>query len=173
MPKALYPGTFDPFTLGHLDIATRAAAIFDQVLIAVYSSPSKGLLFSAEERVELARQSVEHLANVEVLPFEGLVVEFARKAGAKVIVRGLRTGSDFEYEFEMSFMNKKLAPNVDLVCFMTSLEYHFVSASLLKEVAALQGDIDGLVPPAVASALKEKLAAAGNSPHERGISSTS
>ncbi len=158
MPKALYPGSFDPFSMGHLDVANRAAAIFDQLLIAVYSSPAmKTPMFTTDERVALARQSVADLPNVEVVPFDGLVVEFARKSGADVIVRGLRTSADFEYEYEMAFMNKQLAPDIELVCLMTSLQYQFVSASLLKEVAALNGDIDGLVPTHVAQALRKKL----------------
>ena len=158
MPKALYPGSFDPFSMGHLDVANRAAAIFDDLLIAIYSSPAmKKPMFTTEERVALARQSIEHLTNAEVVPFDGLVVEFARKSGAGVIVRGLRTAADFEYEYEMAFMNKQLAPDIELVCLMTSLQYQFVSASLLKEVAALNGDIEGLVPPHVAEALQRKL----------------
>ena len=158
MPKALYPGSFDPFSMGHLDVANRAAAIFDELLIAVYSSPAmKTPMFDTDERVGLARQSVQHLPNVAVVPFSGLVVEFARNSGASVIVRGLRTAADFEYEYEMAFMNKQLAPDIELVCLMTSLQYQFVSASLLKEVAALNGDIDGLVPKHVADALQRKL----------------
>ena len=158
MPKALYPGSFDPFSMGHLDVANRAAAIFDELLIAVYSSPAmKTPMFDTDERVGLARQSVQHLPNVAVVPFNGLVVEFARNSGASVIVRGLRTAADFEYEYEMAFMNKQLAPDIELVCLMTSLQYQFVSASLLKEVAALNGDIDGLVPKHVADALQRKL----------------
>ena len=160
MPRALYPGSFDPFSMGHLDVANRAAAIFDELLIAVYSSPAmKTPMFDTEERVGLVRKAVEHLPNAGVVPFDGLVVEFARKSGAKVIVRGLRTAADFEYEYEMAFMNKQLAPDIELVCLMTSLQYQFVSASLLKEVAALGGDIDGLVPKHVAEALREKLSA--------------
>ena len=174
MPKAIYPGSFDPFSLGHLDIAARSAAIFDSVLLTVYASPSKGLLFTTKERVELACRAVEHLPNVEVCSFEGLVVDFAREMDAKVIVRGLRTSADFEYEYEMAFMNKTLAPDVELVCLMTSLEYQFVSSSLLKEVAALGGNIEGLVPVHVAAALRQKLGAlARNAPEERGMSSTS
>ena len=158
MPKALYPGSFDPFSMGHLDVANRAAAIFDELLIAVYSSPAKkGPMFSAEERVAMVRQAVEHLPNAEVVLFDGLVVEFARNSGARVIVRGLRTAADFEYEYEMAFMNKQLAPDIELVCLMTSLQYQFVSASLLKEVAALKGNIEGLVPKHVADALRQKL----------------
>ena len=159
MPKALYPGSFDPFSMGHLDVAQRAAAIFDELFIAVYSSPAmKTPMFVTDERVGLARQAVADLPNAAVVPFDGLVVEFARKSGASVIVRGLRTAADFEYEYEMAFMNKQLAPDIELVCLMTSLQYQFVSASLLKEVAALNGDIDGLVPRHVADALRIKLA---------------
>ena len=159
MPKALYPGSFDPFSMGHLDVAQRAAAIFDELLIAVYSSPAmKTPMFDTDERVGLARQAVADLPNAAVVPFDGLVVEFARKSGASVIVRGLRTAADLEYEYEKAFMNKQLAPDIELVCLMTSLQYQFVSASLLKEVAALNGDIDGLVPRHVADALRTKLA---------------
>ena len=158
MPKALYPGSFDPFSMGHLDVARRAAAIFDELLIAVYSSPAmKKPMFDTDERVSLASQAVADLPNASVVPFDGLVVEFARKSGASVIVRGLRTAADFEYEYEMAFMNKQLAPDIELVCLMTSLQYQFVSASLLKEVAALNGDIEGLVPTHVAEALRDKL----------------
>jgi pantetheine-phosphate adenylyltransferase len=153
----MYPGSFDPVTLGHVDIATRASAIFDKVVVAVYAVPSKNLLFSTEERVGLFRKAVEHLPNVEVAEFTGLVVASARQLGAKVIVRGLRSGSDFEYEFEMAYMNKKLAPDVELVCLMASLPYQYVSSSLLKEVIALGGDVSGLVPPRVVEFVKEKL----------------
>jgi pantetheine-phosphate adenylyltransferase len=153
----MYPGSFDPVTLGHVDIATRASAIFDKVIVAVYAVPSKNLLFSTEERVGLFRKAVEHLPNVEVAEFTGLVVASARQLGAKVIVRGLRSGSDFEYEFEMAYMNKKLAPDIELVCLMASLPYQYVSSSLLKEVIALGGDVSGLVPPRVVEFVKEKL----------------
>lgn len=156
MVTAIYPGTFDPVTLGHVDVTTRAAALFDKVIVAVYATPAKSLLFNTDERVELFTRSVQHLSNVEVIEFEGLVVGFARKIGAKVIVRGLRSGSDFEYEFDMAFMNRKLAPEVDMVSFMTSQEYMFVSSSLLKEVAKLGGDITSMVPPHVAAAVYTK-----------------
>ena len=137
MVTAIYPGTFDPVTLGHVDISARASLLFDRVIVAVYSTPSKNLLFTTDERVGLFKESVAHLSNVEVVEFEGLVVRFAHEVGAAVIVRGLRSGSDFEYEFEMAFMNRRLAPNVDMVSFMTSQEYMFISSSLLKEVALL------------------------------------
>ena len=157
MVTSVYPGTFDPITLGHVDIINRASAIFDRVVVGMYATPQKGLLFSTEERMELAQKALKGLPNVDVMPFSGLVVEFAKSVGAAIIVRGLRSGSDFEYEFEMAFMNKRLAPDVDLVCFMTSLEYQFVSSSLLKEVAGLGGNLAGLVPPNVVEAVHHKL----------------
>ena len=156
MVVALYPGSFDPVTVGHLDIASRAAKLFDEVVVAVYETPSKSLLFSTEERVALFKQASTHLTNVRVVRYSGLTVRFAKEIGAKVVVRGLRSGYDFEYEFEMAFMNSKLEPEVDLVCFMTSQDYVFVSASLLKEVARLGGNIGEMVPPNVAEALNSK-----------------
>lgn len=156
MVTALYPGSFDPVTNGHVDVAARASALFDQVIVGVYATPSKNLLFDADERVDLFRRSVDRLPNVEVREFEGLVVRFAQDVGAKVIVRGLRSGSDFEYEFDMAFMNKRLAPDVDMVSFMASQEYMFVSSSLLKEVARLGGDITSMVPAHVANAVHAK-----------------
>ncbi len=156
MTIALYPGSFDPVTLGHVDVAARAAALFDRVVVAVYATPAKNLLFTAAERVELFQAAVSHLPNVEVRQFEGLVVRFAQEIAAAVMVRGLRSGSDFEYEYEMAFMNRKLAPDVDMVAFMTSQDHLFVSSSLLKEVARLGGDISGMVPPRVAQAVYRK-----------------
>lgn len=157
MTVALYPGSFDPVTRGHVDIAERAATLFERVIVAIFDAPPKHLLFSTEERVELMRKALSHLPNVRVESYGGLTVEYARKVKAKVIVRGLRMSSDFEREFEMALMNKKLASDVELVCFMTKLEYEFISASILKEVCKLGGCIDGLVPDHVAAALKEKL----------------
>jgi len=154
---ALYPGSFDPVTKGHVDIAERAAALFEQVIVAIFDAPPKHLLFSTEERVELMKKALSHLPNARVESYSGLTVEFARKVKAKVIVRGLRMSSDFEREFEMALMNKKLAPDLELICFMTKLEYEFISASILKEVCKLGGCIDGLVPDHVAAALREKL----------------
>ena len=153
---AVYPGSFDPVTVGHVDIAKRASALFDKVIVGVYATPSKALLFDADERISLFAKSVEELSNVEVMGFEGLVVRFAKEVGANVIVRGLRSGSDFEYEFDMGFMNRKLAPDVDLVSFMTSQEYMFLSSSLIKEVAMLGGNITGMVPPHVNEAVYAK-----------------
>ena len=156
MVTALYPGSFDPVTVGHVDVATRAADLFEKLVIAVYETPSKALLFDTEERHQLMKNACSHLPNVEVVTFSGLVVRFARDIGAGVIVRGLRSGSDFEHEFDMAFMNRRLEPTVDLVCFMTSQDYMFVSASLLKEVAKLGGDIKDMVPPNVAQAVYSK-----------------
>ena len=157
MVTAIYPGTFDPVTLGHVDIANRAAAIFDRLIVTVYATPSKNLMFSTGERVDLLRDAVGHLSNVEVRDFKGLVVDCAQQLGASVIVRGLRSGSDFEYEFEMSYMNQKLAPEVEIVCLMASLPYQYVSSSLLKEVVGLGGDVTTLVPPHVMEVMKRKM----------------
>jgi pantetheine-phosphate adenylyltransferase len=153
---AIYPGSFDPVTNGHLDIANRAAALFDQLIIGVYDIPQKDLLFSTQERVDLMRKAVANLPNVRVESYFGLTVNFAQRMNAKVIVRGLRMSSDFEREFEMALMNKKLAPHIELVCLMTSLEYQFISSSLLKEACELGGVIDSLVPEDVAIALTKK-----------------
>ena len=156
MVTGVYPGSFDPVTVGHVDVVSRAAALFEKVIVAVYATPSKDLLFDADERVDLFRRSVQGLTNVEVTKFEGLVVRYAREVGAKTIIRGLRSGSDFEYEFDMAFMNRRLERDVDMVFFMTSQEYMFISSSLLKEVARLGGDIANMVPPHVAEAVYAK-----------------
>ena len=153
---ALYPGSFDPVTMGHVDIAERAAALFDGVVVGIYEVPPKQLLFSTKERVDLMKKALKHIPNAKVVSYDGLTVEFARKMKAKVIVRGLRMSSDFEKEFEMALMNKKLASDIEVVCFMTKLEFEFVSSSLLKEAARLGGHIDDLVPNHVMDALKEK-----------------
>ena len=156
MVTALYPGSFDPVTVGHVDIVSRAANLIEKVVVSVYDTPSKNLLFSTDEREKLMKDACMHLPNVEVTRFTGLVVRYAKDVGAGVIVRGLRSGSDFEYEFDMAFMNRRLEPEVDLLCFMTSQDYMFVSASLLKEVAKLGGDITEMVPPNVAQAVYSK-----------------
>ncbi len=156
MVTALYPGTFDPVTMGHLNVAQRAARLFDSLIVAVYDTPSKSLLFNTEERVGLMREAVAEMSNVTVRPFNGLVVNTARNAGAAAIIRGLRSGPDFEYESQMFFMNRRLEPEVDMVSLMSDQEHMFISSSLLKEVAQLGGDISGMVPDHVARALAEK-----------------
>ncbi len=158
MITAVYPGSFDPITNGHIDIVIRAAKLFDRLIIGIYKTPDKHLFFTAEERVDLARRAVASLPNVEVVSFQGLVVDFAKQVKAKVMVRGLRMSADFEREFEMAMMNKKLNPDLELVCFMASQEYQFLSSSLLKEVACLDGNIVSLVPPHVAEAIRKKVA---------------
>ena len=159
MTVAIYPGSFDPITNGHLDIATRAGELFEKVIVGVYDTPSKNLWFTTKERVELVRQSITHLRNVEVQSFTGLTIDFAHQMHARAIVRGLRALTDFEGEFEMAMMNKKLAPDCDVVCLMSNLKYQFLSASLLKEVANLGGEIGDLVPAPVEAALKKRIAA--------------
>jgi pantetheine-phosphate adenylyltransferase len=159
MTVAIYPGSFDPITNGHLDIATRAAQLFEKVIIGVYDTPAKNLMFNTKERVELVRQSITHLPNVEVRSFTGLTIDFAHKMGARAIVRGLRALTDFEGEFEMAMMNKKLSPDCEVVCLMSNLKYQFLSASLLKEVANLGGEISDLVPEPVVKAVNKRLAA--------------
>jgi len=154
---AVYPGSFDPITNGHLDIVTRAARFFDKIIIGVFERSNKHLIFSIEERVDLARRAVANLPNVEVKSFSGLTVDFAKQEKAQVMIRGLRMNADFEKEFEMAMMNRKLSPELDLLCFMASQEYQFLSSSLLKEVARLNGNINDLVPGHVAEALRRKV----------------
>ncbi|MBA7564786.1 MAG: pantetheine-phosphate adenylyltransferase [Dehalococcoidia bacterium] len=156
MRIAIYPGTFDPITNGHLDIATRASKLFDKLVIGVYETPNKPVLFSPEERVELIRKTIADLPNVEVESFGGLTVDFAKRAKAIAMVRGLRMSADFEREFDMAMMTKKLYPKLEFVCLMSRVEYQFLSSSLLKEAASLGGDIHDLVPANVVEALKKK-----------------
>ncbi len=158
MNIVIYPGSFDPITNGHFDIITRAASLFDKIIIGVYDAPNKPLLFSTKERVELVSQAIVNLPNVEVQSYSGLTVDFARKVKAQVMLRGLRMSGDFEREFEMALMNKKIFPELELVCLMSNLKYQFLSSTLLKEVALLGDDshIDDLVPKHVAEALRRK-----------------
>ncbi len=156
MTIAVYPGTFDPVTNGHADIVKRASTLFDKLIIAIYDRPEKHLLFSLEERVEMAQKVATDLPNTSITSFTGLAVDFIHKVKGTVMIRGLRANSDFEREFEMALMNKKLAPDIELVCLMTTSQYQFLSSSLIKEVAKLGGCLDGMVPEHVATALKEK-----------------
>ena len=146
---AMFPGTFDPFTNGHLDLTERAAKMFPRVVVAVSLSPKKGTLFSLDDRVALAKESVAALPNVEVIGFDGLVVDCARKAQAQVMCRGIRAVSDFEFEFQMALMNRRLSPELEVVFLMPSARYTFLNSSLVKEIARLGGDIAGLLPPHV------------------------
>ena len=155
--KAVYPGSFDPVTNGHIDIVHRASRIFDGVIVAVYEAPPKNVLFTAQERVALFRGAVNTLDNVEVTTFNGLTVDVAREAGAGLIIRGLRAGSDFENEFEMFLMNKNLAADVEAVYMMSNLQWQFLSSARVKEIAQLGADVRDLVPPHVAAALATKL----------------
>lgn len=159
--RAIYPGSFDPITQGHMDVALRAAALFDELIVAVYDGKRKpGALFSIDERLDLARTAFGcqpgHAIRVE--PFTGLTVEFARQMGAGAIVRGLRAVSDFEYEFKLAHMNDHLAPEIEVICLMTSSRHSFISSSMIREVASLGGDVDGLVPPHVRDALLARFA---------------
>jgi pantetheine-phosphate adenylyltransferase len=153
---ALYPGSFDPITNGHIDIATRASKLFDKTVIGIFAMPDKNIMFTIEERLAMAKKAIAHLPNVEVKPYSNITVDFAKDIKAQVLVRGLRMISDFEWEFEMAMMNQMLSPGLETVCFMASQEYQFLSARLIKEVASLGGDISKLVPRHVAEALKKK-----------------
>lgn len=157
MTTAVYPGSFDPLTHGHLDILNRAAGIFDRVVIAVIENPSKTPLFSTKERVDMIRESIGEMPRVEVSTFSGLTIDFARKVEARVIVRGLRAVSDFESEFQMALMNRRLEPDVTTVFIPTSLRNLFLSSSLIKELTAFGGDIAEFVPASVVGPLKERL----------------
>ena len=156
---AVYPGTFDPFTNGHLDIANRAALLFDEVVVAVYAKPSKNIIFSTDERLSMIRDAVANIPNVRVEPFEGLIVQYLKDIGAKIIVRGLRAVSDFEYEFQMAHMNRQLWPEAEVVCLITAKSCSFVSATLVREIASLGAELDQMVPPNVADALRKKFQA--------------
>lgn len=156
---AVYPGSFDPLTNGHLDIARRAAALFDTLIIGVYAYPAKSLLFTTEERLSLWQEVIadEGLTNVRVAPFTYLLVNFVRSVGGTAIIKGLRSPTDFEAEFQQGLMNRKLAPDIETICLLTNLEQLFVSSSLLKEVARLGGNVTDMLPAAVVHALQRKL----------------
>ena len=155
---AVYPGTFDPITNGHLDILSRGGRMFDRIIVAILRNPDKDPLFPLDERVEILKSVVSRWSNVEVESFDGLLVDFARKRGAQVIVRGLRALSDFEYEFQMTLMNQRLEPGIQTVFMMPSEAYSYVSSRLVKEVARLGGDVTGLVPAEVVARLKKRFA---------------
>lgn len=154
---ALYPGTFDPVTNGHIDVVRRAAALFDSLIVAVYDGPHKRVIFDIKERVGMIREAVSDAANVHVMPFKGLTVDFAREKGAKAIVRGLRITSDFEYESAMALMNRHLDNDIETVCLFSSIENQYVSSSRVKEIATLGGNISTLVPAHVVAPTNAKL----------------
>ncbi len=156
MTIAIFPGSFDPITLGHQDVALRAAKVFDKVYFGVYANPNKNVMFSLDERVKFAKATFKDVDNIIVTSYDGLTVDFAKEVGASVMVRGLRVSADFEYEFDMSMMTKKLSPDLNMICFMANPEYQFLSSSLLKEIAALGGDIRPWVPDPVWKAIKKK-----------------
>ena len=159
MATAVYPGRFDPVTNGHVDIAQRTATLFERAVIAVYDLPASSSLFSTDERVKMFEDAVLHLKNVEVKRFTGLVVDFARKEQAKVLVRGIRAVTDFEAELDMALMNKKMAPEIESVYLMASLEHLYISGHRIREVASLGYDVGELVPAHVISALQKKFGA--------------
>jgi len=161
---AVYPGSFDPIHNGHLDIIERCRPLFDEVLIAVLHNEGKSPLFSVEERVEIIRERVAHLADCRVESFTGLLVDFMERVGARAVVRGLRAVSDFEYEFQMALMNRRLNPRVETVFMMPREDYSYLSSRLVKEVYALGGDLTGLVPDPVLERLRERLRPAAVSP---------
>lgn len=154
--KAITPGTFDPITNGHLDVITRAAQIFDEVIVAVAVSEKKKPLFCLDERVRLAQAATKHLPNVSVLPFENLIVDFAREQGATALVKGLRAVTDFEYEFQMTALNYKLNPEVETIFIMSPPQYMYLSSSIVREIASMHGDVDEFVCEEVKAALQNR-----------------
>lgn len=156
MKRAIYPGSFDPVTNGHLDVLSRAARLFDEVVVAVAQNEQKTGLFSLEERIQLLRAAGAEIGHIRVVKFDGLLVDFARREKANALIRGLRAVSDFEFEFQMALMNRKLEPELETIFLMPKDEFSFVSSRLVKEIAKLGGDVAAFVPPCVVSALREK-----------------
>ncbi len=156
MHTAVYPGTFDPITNGHIDLVKRAVVLFDHVVVAVASDTGKKTVCGLEERVELTRQALADLERVTIVPFRGLLVEFCRQQGARVLLRGLRAVSDFEYEFQLAGMNRRLAPEIETIFLTPSEQYAFISSTLVREIARLGGDVSEFVHPEVQRALNEK-----------------
>ena len=156
MIKAIYPGSFDPVTYGHLDVIKRSSKLVEELIVGVLNNNAKTPLFSAEERVRMLKEVTKDLPNVKIIPFEGLLVDFARKTGAKMVIRGLRAITDFEYELQMAQTNHKMEPEVETVFLTTSLEYSYLSSTTVKEVAAFGGDISQFVPPIVMENIEKK-----------------
>ncbi len=173
MTSAIYPASFDPIHYGHIDIAKRAASIFDRVIVAVYDRPMKNLLFNIDERLHLVEQALRDVPNIEIARYSGLTVEYARQVGAQVIVRGLRVVSDFELEWHMALTNKQLAPDIEVVCLMTSQAYAFLSSSTLREVGLLGGDVSSMAPAFVVEALRHKAAEHAKDPVNQPVPITS
>ena len=157
--RAIYPGSFDPITNGHLDVIHRAATLFDEVVVAVAYNEQKSSLFTADERIDLIQRTSGDVPNIRVARFDGLLVEFAKAQKATAVVRGLRAVSDFEFEFQMALMNRKLEPEIETIFLMPAEKYTYLSSRIVKEIARLGGDIGAFVPESVARALREKLAA--------------
>lgn len=157
MRKAIYPGSFDPVTLGHLDVITRASKLFDEVIVGVLKNGSKTPLFSVDERVNMLREVCNNLSNVKVMSFDGFSVDFAKEQEANVIIRGLRAVTDFEYELQLAQTNRVLSPEVDTLFLATSMEYSYLSSSIVKEIASLGGDIGKFVPEQVVAKLNDKM----------------
>jgi pantetheine-phosphate adenylyltransferase len=155
--KAVYPGSFDPITNGHVDIIERGLRVFDKIVVAVLKNPKKAPLFTTKERVRMIQEIFASNTGVEVQAFDGLLVDFSRAKGTKVVIRGLRAISDFEYEFQMALMNRSLAPDIETFFMMPSVHYSFLSSNLVREVAALGGSVGGLVPERVARRLRAKV----------------
>ena len=156
MKRAIYPGSFDPVTNGHLDVIERARKLFDEVIVAVAHNDEKQALFSLEDRLELLKASIEKIDNIRITQFDGLLVEFAAAQNASAVVRGLRAVSDFEFEFQMALMNRKLNSDVETIFLMPKEEYTYLSSRIIKEIARLGGDVSSFVPPMVAKALASK-----------------
>jgi pantetheine-phosphate adenylyltransferase len=161
MVKALFPGTFDPIHYGHIDIAERAARLFDEVIMAVYDRPLKSLMFLPDERMDLVKEAFKQNPKIKVTGYSGLTVDFCRNAGAQVIVRGLRVFSDFEFEFRMALANQRLATDIETVALITAEQHTFLSSSTVREIASLGGDVSSMVPPYVEAALKRKIIGLG------------
>ncbi|MFV1858196.1 MAG: pantetheine-phosphate adenylyltransferase [Anaerolineales bacterium] len=162
MIRAVFPGTFDPIHYGHIDIAHRAALVFDELIVAVYDRPLKSLLFSPEQRLELVQQAFAKDEGIRISMFSGLIVEYCREVEAQVIVRGLRVFSDFEHEFRMALANRRLAPEVEVVAFITHEEHSFLTGSTVREIASLEGDVSSMVPGHVLAALERQFKVVGN-----------
>lgn len=156
MTRAIYPGTFDPIHNGHIDVVKRAVRVFDELVVAVYDRPLKSLFFDTTERLALVEDALKAIPRVSFVSYNSLTVDLARQQGAQVVVRGLRVFSDFELEFRMALTNKRLAPDIEVVCLITSEEHTFLSSSTVKEVASLGGDVSEMVPPRVARALEDR-----------------